>query len=245
MGTPCKKGETHPLMREIVLDTETTGLDPYKGHRLVEIGCLELKNYIPTGKTFHVYVNPERQMTPEAFAVHGLSTEFLAKFSPFREVAAAFLSFIEDAALVIHNAGFDLKFLNAELSWLKLPPLSNKIIDTLPLARRKFPGSPANLDALCRRFSINNSTREKHGALVDAELLAQVYLELNGGRQPHLGFESPANDDDPTQEQRVEKLTASRPYRAPRNFEVSSEERQAHRALLENLGATPWVVSGA
>lgn len=227
-------------MREIVLDTETTGLDPYKGHRLVEIGCLELINFIPTGKTFHVYIHPERQMTPEAFAVHGLSTEFLAQFSPFREVAASFLDFIGQAPLVIHNAGFDLKFLNAELSWLERPALTNPIIDTLSLARRKFPGSPASLDALCRRFGVDNSSREKHGALVDAELLAIVYLELNGGRQPNLSFDSALENEGFTQEQQAEKLLALRPHRKPRLFTIPQEELQAHSGLLETLNAPQW-----
>lgn len=227
-------------MREIVLDTETTGLDPYKGHRLVEIGCLELINYIPTGNTFHIYINPERDMTPEAFAVHGLSTEFLTQFSPFRDHVDPFLNFIGGAPLVIHNAAFDLKFLNAELGWLNLPSLSNAIIDTLQVARRKFPGSPASLDALCRRFEIDNSSRQKHGALLDAELLAHVYLELNGGRQPHLIFDTALEKAEKGQQENGEQTVALRPPRPPRIFEVSQEEHQAHRALLEALGAPPW-----
>ncbi len=174
-------------MREIVMDTETTGLDPAEGHRIVEIGAVELLNHLPTGRVYHQYVNPERDMPAEAFAVHGLSAERLAREPVFAEVAEAFLAFIGDAPLIIHNASFDMKFLNAELSALGLPPLpAERAVDTLAIARRRFPGSPAGLDALCRRFGVDNSAREKHGALLDSELLAEVYLELIGGRQPDL-----------------------------------------------------------
>lgn len=174
-------------MREIVLDTETTGLDPSQGHRLVEIGCVELVNRIPSGQGFHQYINPERDMPREAFAVHGLSAEFLADKPLFADIADAFLEFIGDAPLVIHNAGFDHGFLNSELTRLKRPTIvRDRLVDTLLLARRKHPGGPNKLDDLCARYGIDNSHRTKHGALLDAELLAEVYLELIGARQAQL-----------------------------------------------------------
>ena len=174
-------------MREIVMDTETTGLSPDEGHRIVEIGCVELFNHVPTGKVYHQYINPERDMPTEAFEVHGLSEERLSKEPVFAEIADAFVEFIGDAKLVIHNASFDMKFLNAELKWHGKPQLDyDRAIDTLAIARRKFPGAQASLDALCRRFNIDNSARELHGALLDSEILADVYLELIGGRQPDL-----------------------------------------------------------
>jgi DNA polymerase III subunit epsilon len=174
-------------MREIVLDTETTGFEPAEGHRIVEIGAVELENHLPTGRTFHVYLNPQRDMPKEAFEVHGLSDEFLRDKPLFGAVAADFLAFIGDARLVIHNAAFDMKFLNAELTALGYPRLPDaRALDTLLLARQKYPGAPASLDALCRRFGVDNSAREKHGALLDSEILAEVYLELIGGRQPGL-----------------------------------------------------------
>ncbi len=174
-------------MREVVLDTETTGLDPASGHRIVEIGCVELLNHLPSGRVWHEYFNPERPMPKEAFEVHGLSDDFLRDKPLFAEKVDSFLAFIADATLVIHNAPFDLGFLNAELARLGRPPLpEDRVIDTLALARRKHPGSPANLDALCRRYRIDNSSREKHGALLDSELLAEVYVELIGGHQARL-----------------------------------------------------------
>ena len=174
-------------MREIILDTETTGLSPAGGDRVVEIACVELLNCVPTGNNFHRYINPERSMPEEAFAVHGLSEEFLKNQPVFAEIAADFLAFIGESRLVIHNADFDMNFLNHELGLLGKKPLSVPVEDTLKLARRRFPGAPASLDALCRRFEIDLSRRDKHGALVDCELLAAVYLELTGGRQ--VGFE--------------------------------------------------------
>ena len=180
-------------MREIVLDTETTGLDPAEGHRIVEIGAVELFNHVPTGRTFHVYINPQRAMPADAFEVHGLGDEFLWDKPVFAHVVDRFLAFCSDAALVIHNAAFDMKFLNAELAWAGQPELPlTRAIDTLEIARRKFPGAPASLDALCRRFGVDNSAREKHGALLDSEILAEVYLELIGGRQPALLFDGGA-----------------------------------------------------
>src|SRR6201998_1256331 len=174
-------------MREIVLDTETTGLDPLRGDRLVEIGCVEIFNRMPTGQTFHRHLNPEREMPAEAFAVHGLSTEFLAGKPLFAHVVEEFLEFIGDAPLVIHNASFDLKFLNAELIRVKRGPLElARAVDTVDIARNRFPGARVSLDELCKRFSIDLSGRSLHGALLDAELTAQVYLELTGGRQKKL-----------------------------------------------------------
>ncbi|MDF3034679.1 MAG: polymerase epsilon subunit, partial [Alphaproteobacteria bacterium] len=171
-------------MREIVLDTETTGLDPAEGHRVIEIGCVELINYLPTGRVYHTYINPERDVPLEASAISGLKTDFLKPFPVFSKIVDDFLSFLGDDKLVIHNASFDLKFLNAELERLGHPLfLPHRATDTLKIARTKFPGSPASLDALCRRFQIDLTSRTKHGALVDSELLAKVYLELIGGRQ--------------------------------------------------------------
>jgi len=178
------------MSRELVLDTETTGFDPHTGDRIVEIGAVELINLMPTGKTYHQYINPERAMPKEAFDVHGLGDDFLRDKPVFAKIADDFLKFVgNDAKLVIHNAAFDMKFLNAELKWVKKPALPADIaIDTLDIARRKFPGSPASLDALCRRFSIDNSSRTLHGALLDSEILAEVYLELIGGRQPDFAL---------------------------------------------------------
>ncbi|MDM7457789.1 MAG: DNA polymerase III subunit epsilon [Paracoccus sp. (in: a-proteobacteria)] len=184
-------------MREIVLDTETTGFDAEGADRIVEIGALELMNHLPTGQTFHVYINPERAMPTEAFEVHGLGDDFLRDKPRFKEIAADFLAFIgDDAPLVIHNATFDMRFLNAELHRNGDAPIPmSRALDTLEIARRRFPGAPASLDALCRRFGIDNSGRSLHGALLDAELLAEVYLELIGGRQPDLVLDRPANVD--------------------------------------------------
>ena len=177
-------------MREIVLDTETTGFEPSEGHRIVEIGAIELLNHVPTGRTYHQYINPERAMPKEAFDVHGLGDDFLRDQPKFAQIAAAFVEFVgSDSTLVIHNAAFDMKFLNAELGWAGHPVMPmDRALDTVAMARRKFPGSPASLDALCRRFGIDNSAREKHGALLDSELLAEVYLELIGGRQPDFAL---------------------------------------------------------
>src|SRR5437763_16207461 len=174
-------------MREIILDTETTGLDPMRGDRLVEIGCVEIFNRMPTGQTFHRHLNPERDMPAEAFAVHGLSTEFLADKPLFAHVVEDFLEFIADAPLVMHNASFDIAFINAELDRIKRPPIAReRLVDTLLLARRKHPGVSNRLDELCSRYAIDNSRRTKHGALLDAELLAEVYIDLIGARQSQL-----------------------------------------------------------
>jgi len=174
-------------MREIVFDTETTGLDPKAGHRLVEVGCVELMNHLPTGRTFQSYINPERDMPDEAYAIHGLSADFLAKHRTFGAVAAELIEFIGDSPLVIHNADFDMNFLNHELGQIGLAPVSrNQAIDTVQIARRRFPGAPASLDALCKRFNIDLAARNLHGALLDAQLLAAVYVELIGAREPGL-----------------------------------------------------------
>lgn len=231
-------------MREIVLDTETTGFEPDQGDRIVEIGAVELVNHLPTGRVFHQYINPERAMPQAAFEVHGLGDDFLRDKPTFREIAAAFVEFIGDARLVIHNAAFDLKFLNAELGWLNLAPIPwERAVDTLAMARSRFPGAPASLDALCRRFGIDNSAREKHGALLDCELLAEVYLELVGGRQPDFGLAPVeaegagrgAAEDAPGGPWRA------RPRPAPLPPRITDEERAAHEAFVARLGdAALW-----
>jgi DNA polymerase III subunit epsilon len=223
-------------MREIVLDTETTGLDPAEGHRIVEIACVELMNHVPTGETFHRYINPERSMPPEAFAVHGLSEEFLAQYPPFQAVVDDFAAFVGADRLVIHNAEFDLKFINAEFARLGRPALGVPFQDTLSLARRKFPGAQASLDALCRRFGIDLSVREKHGALVDCQLLAAVYLELIGGRQPGLDLNVAAAV--------LDQATATRSFREPRPHAPTAEELAAHEAMLQRLKQPIWRLDG-
>lgn len=220
-------------MREIVLDTETTGFDPHTGDRIVEIGAVELMGHVPTGNTYHQYINPERSMPTEAFEVHGLGDEFLADKPKFAQIGQAFLDFVGDAKLVIHNASFDMKFLNAELGWMNLPLLPmDQAIDTLLIARKKFPGSPASLDALCRRFAIDNSSRVLHGALLDSEILAEVYLELIGGRQPDFALAQS------NQNQQVGSGdTWTVPARSkPLNGRITDEERAAHAAFVEKLG---------
>jgi len=222
-------------MREIVLDTETTGLDPGSGHRIVEIGCIELVNHVPTGETFHQYINPERPMPVEAYEVHGLDDAFLGQFPVFADIAQAFLTFLEDAKLVIHNAGFDMRFLNAELSMIGQPTLPmRRAIDTVQLARSRFPGAQASLDALCRRFEIDNSARTKHGALLDAELLADVYLELIGGRQPDLELSAGAR------RQETVEQSDNRPLRPARPHGPTAEELAGHGQLLEKLEDPIW-----
>lgn len=224
-------------MREIVLDTETTGMDPYNGDRIVEIGCIELVNHLPTGRHLQLYIHPEREVPAEAIAVHGITNEFLADKPTFSEVYMEFVDFIKDAKLVIHNAEFDMKFINYQLKDMGHPPLPwANVIDTLAMARQKFPGSPANLDALCRRFSIDNTERTYHGALLDSELLAEVYLELLGGRQHGLGLlNAGGSKDGAGQKQQME-----RPYREPRSFPPREEELAAHRELLEKLTDPLW-----
>ena len=224
-------------MREIVLDTETTGFEPTEGHRIVEIGAVELFNHLPTGRTYHQYINPERSMPKEAFEVHGLGDDFLRDKPVFRAVGQAFLDFIGDAKLVIHNAAFDMKFLNAELEWAGLPGLPfARAVDTLMIARQKFPGAPASLDALCRRFGVDNSAREKHGALLDSEILAEVYLELVGGRQPDLVLApsqaAPANG----QARVADEVWRPRPRPVPLAPRITEDEAAAHAAFVAKLG---------
>ena len=220
-------------MREIVLDTETTGLDPAQGHRLVEVGCIELLNRIPTGATFHTYLNPEREVPTEAFAIHGLSTEFLKDMRRFIEIADEFLGFIGDAPLVIHNASFDHGFLNSELKRVERTLIAReRLIDTLLLARRKHPAGPNRLDDLCARYGIDNSRRTKHGALLDAEILAEVYVELIGARQAQLGLAESVtrrNDGGTGAVARRERAVALSPR-------ISVADRTAHREFVETLG---------
>lgn len=225
-------------MREIALDTETTGLNPKAGHRVVEIGCVEMINHVATGEVFHVYINPERDMPEEAFAVHGLSEEFLRQHPVFAEVVEGFLDFVGGDPLVIHNAAFDMGFLNAELERAGRPILDmSRAIDTVQMARKKFPGAQANLDALCRRFGIDNSERDLHGALLDARLLADVYLELKGGRQTGLilgedGQDATAADEPIALETRAK--------REPRAFAPSADELARHAAFVATLNDPIW-----
>lgn len=226
-------------MREIVLDTETTGFDPEGGDRIVEIGAVELHNHMPTGRTYHQYIYPNRDMPEGAFEVHGLSIEFLKDYPMFDKIGQAFLDFIGDAKLVIHNAAFDMKFLNAELKWMGKPQLPmDQAIDTLAIARTKFPGSPASLDALCRRFNIDNSAREKHGALLDSEILAQVYLELIGGQQPDFGLSQARSDQNAADGTGTWRPT---PRPTPLPQRITDAERAAHDALVAKMGdAAMW-----
>jgi len=220
-------------MREIVLDTETTGLDPAQGHRLVELGCIELLNRIPTGATFHKYLNPERDMPAEAFAIHGLSGEFLNDKPRFAEVVDEFLAFIGDAPLVIHNAGFDHGFLCAELKRAERALIERgRLVDTLLLARRKHPAGPNRLDDLCARYGIDNSRRTKHGALLDAEILAEVYLELIGARQAQLGLAEKVERQVLSRDGAI--IVRQRP--APLALRITEADRDAHRDFVAALG---------
>jgi DNA polymerase III subunit epsilon len=221
-------------MREIILDTETTGLSPQDGHRLVEIGAVELINHLPTGKTFQIYLNPERDMPSEAEAVHGLSSAFLKDKPLFKQKVAEFLSFIEQSVLIIHNASFDMGFINAELTSVGQQPIGNeRVLDTLQMARRKHPMGPNSLDALCRRYGIDNTKRTKHGALMDAELLAEVYLELIGGRQTAMSLNA--------ETKQKAKISASqsvhiksRPIKLPER--LTDQEKASHALLVGELG---------
>jgi DNA polymerase-3 subunit epsilon len=235
-------------MREIVLDTETTGFDPFTGDRIVEIGAVELYNHMPTGKTYHEYINPERDMPEEAFGVHGIGPDLLSPPQPpapgavtlrdkpvFAKIGQSFLDFVGDARLVIHNASFDMKFLNAELGWMNLPQLPmDQAIDTLAMARKRFPGSPATLDALCRRFNIDNSNRTLHGALLDSEILAEVYLELIGGRQPDFGLSTAGSGGSQAGAAEQDWRPAPRPTPLPSR--LTAEEKAAHDAFVEKMG---------
>ena len=220
-------------MREIILDTETTGLDPKMGHRLVEIGAVELINHTPTGVNYQTYINPERDVDPGAQEIHGLTNEFLKQHPTFGDISAEFIDFLSNSTLVIHNAPFDLAFINMELNRLGEPSISSeRVIDTLVLARKKFPGAQANLDALCRRFAIENRHRELHGALVDAALLADVYIELIGGKEPTLGLSAKKTNTVAEDTTRV--------YQKPRSFPVTEEELELHRAFVQTLINPIW-----
>ena len=218
-------------MREIVLDTETTGLDPFTGDRLVEVAGIEMLNMVPSGVVFHEYINPERDMPMEAFRIHGLSSDFLSKKPVFREVGPEFANFIEGARLIIHNAEFDIKFINHEFRLLNLPEIGmERVVDTLAVARKKHPGASNSLDALCVRYKVNNARRTKHGALLDAELLAEVYIELMGGRQTTLGLSSVSA----ARTQRVIQERAARTR--DRVTLLSSREDEDHRRFVASLG---------
>jgi DNA polymerase-3 subunit epsilon len=221
-------------VREIVFDTETTGLDPVQGHRLVEIGCIELMNRFPTGRSFHKYLNPERDMPVEAFNVHGLAIDFLKNHPVFHIVADEFLDFVGDAPLVAHNGYFDLAFINAELGLAKRPVFArDRIVDTLMLARRKHPGASNKLDDLCARYKIDNSKRTRHGALLDAELLAEVYIELVGARQTTLGLVTRPGNSSPS---RGAQAATRRERPQPLTSRISEADLAAHRAFVMTLG---------
>ncbi|WP_438959777.1 DNA polymerase III subunit epsilon [Nereida sp.] len=225
-------------MREIVLDTETTGFEPAEGDRVVEIGAVELWNHMPTGKTYHQYINPERSMPQGAFEVHGLGDDFLRDKPVFRNIAQDFVDFVGTDVMVIHNAAFDMKFLNAELGWLGRPALPmSQSLDTLAIARKRFPGSPASLDALCRRFNIDNSSRTLHGALLDSEILAEVYLELIGGKQPDFALST--NSNNTSSDQTAEWRPSRRPTPLPSR--LTEKENAAHAEFLDKMGgAVLW-----
>lgn len=228
------------IMREIILDTESTGLDPERGHRLIEIGCVEFFNRVPTGKVFHTYLNPEREVPEEAYRIHKISTEFLKDKPLFSDIYEKFLIFLGDAPLVIHNASFDLKFINAELQRVKSSSISlERAIDTVLLARKKFPGAPANLDALCARFKISTSQRitEGHGALLDAHLLGKVYVELLGGNQMKLSIEPVYQSDGSLNELKEE---GSFSFVAPRFHKETEEEKEAHKIFCKRLKNPLW-----
>ncbi len=231
-------------MREIVFDTETTGFEPSEGHRIVEIGAVELVNCVPTGRKYQQYINPEREMTADNIAVHGLTEEFLADKPTFREIVDEFLEFIgTDSKLVAHNAPFDMKFINAELKAVGYEPLSyDRVVDTVVLARRRFPGQRVNLDELCKRFNVDNSSRTVHGALLDSELLADVYLELLGGREPGLLDKRQSTDlmsAAPTEEG-IDLKSIQHEYRAPRTFPVSENELVQHTEFVKKIKDNLW-----
>ncbi len=239
--------ESRLSMREIVLDTETTGMDPDTGDRIVEIGCVELENHMPTGRTYHQYINPQRDMSAEVIAVHGLTSDFLSDKPTFEQIADAFLAFLgQDYQLVIHNAAFDMKFLNAELSKAHKPILSHdRVIDTLLIARQKFPGSKVNLNALCKRFGVDNSSRTVHGALLDSELLADVYLELIGGREPGLilSADKRGHTQQPEESAEPQRVT-QKIFRAPRSFAASAEEIKQHTEFVAKIKDNLWGING-
>ncbi len=222
------------MLREIVLDTETTGFKATNGDRIVEIGCIELINHIPSGKDFQTYINPERDMPDGAFSVHGLSEEFLADKPLFHDIATDFLSFIDDAPLIIHNAPFDMGFLNFELKKMNIEPIKNKIIDTVLLARKIHPGARVSLDALCKHYGVNNSHRTLHGALLDSQILAEIYLELIGGRQ--VGLSLSENILEEPQNQQINQKTINLTRTNKLEDRISKQEEQAHKDLIKNMG---------
>jgi DNA polymerase-3 subunit epsilon len=225
-------------LREIVLDTESTGLDVKKGDRIIEIGGVELIDRVRTGRFYHCYVNPLREVSAGAFAVHGIATEFLADKPTFPQIAKEFLDFIGTSNLVIHNADFDIGFLNYQLGIIGMPTIdNNRVTDTLKLARRKYPGSPASLDALCKRYKICLKERTKHGALLDAELLAMVYVSLRGGRQNNI-FNNMQSVDNT--QQLADNLVAPKQIRPARQFSLSKEERDAHQEFLTKIKKPLW-----
>lgn len=220
-------------LREIVLDTETTGLKVYDGDRIIEIGCVELINRKKTNNSFHTYINPERKVSEEAYQVHGISDSFLEDKPTFKDISSDFLSFIGESTLIIHNANFDMGFINAELASLKIPTLPNdRVIDTLAVARKKFPKTSVSLDSLCQRFNISLSSRDKHGALIDAELLASVYLCLLEGDQNKLSF-----NDMRAQNSNLKYITKNFPVR---NFSISETELNAHKELIKRIPSSLW-----
>ena len=227
-------------MREVVLDTETTGLEVSKGHKIIEIGILEIINFVPSGQSLHLYVNPERVIDNDAIKIHGITNEFIAKKPTFKQIAQKFLDFIRDDKLVIHNAPFDLGFLNAELEQAGFNTISeDRVIDTLKIARQKFPGAQASLDALCRRFQINNSHRDLHGALTDADLLASVYVELTGGLQSSLLFsESSVNikEQDIIDDSSLKK----KKHRPEKVYELTKKEIKEHTEFLRLIKEPIW-----
>ena len=226
-------------MREIALDTETTGFDPAEGHKIVEIGCVELFNHVPTGKVWHQYINPEREIDAGAIAVHGITNDKVKDCPTFGEIVGPFMDFVGDATFVIHNAEFDIKFLNAEMKPFGFKPFPlTRAVDTVLVARKKYPGQPANLDALCRRFNIDLSDRGFHGALLDAQLLAKVYLELNGGRQHGLGLDTQAGGSGDIFGSPAGSV--QRPYREPRVFAAPEKDFEAHRNMLASLKDNLW-----
>jgi DNA polymerase III subunit epsilon len=229
-------------LREIVMDTETTGLDPAQGHRIIEIGGIELIHHVPTGRHFHEYVNPERDIPADAFAVHGLSADFLRAKRVFAQIVEEFLHFLGDATLIFHNAAFDVAFLNAELAFLRRETIRpERVIDSLLLARQRHPMAPNSLDALCKRYGIDNSRRGKHGALLDAELLSEVYIELIGGKQPVLTLADVPRDRQAAAAA-ARRLIAPRPQALPSRLTL--QEIADHERMIESLGATSlWRIS--
>ena len=227
-------------MREVVLDTETTGLDVHSGHKIIEIGALEIINLVPSGRTLHLYINPERNIDEEAIKIHGITQEFISNKPTFKQIAQEFLDFIKNGQLVIHNASFDLAFLNSELRQLGFKTISeDKVIDTLKIARQKFPGAQASLDALCRRFQIDNSHRELHGALIDADLLASVYVELKGGLQPDLQFKEVAIEDKVNTKD-FQSSSVNRKHRPVRRHEPTKDELNNHSQFLKLITDPIW-----